>query len=466
MMAKDCFGKFWWFLPLVFLVLVFSAPVCRGDDLTFSDALEKLQQTSESLKAARAEVKQRNSERDAAKGLYFPKIQAAATYTRIDEPITIDLNDIRTVILQLHPNVPPARIPSFDMTVQNEDVRRALVSATWPIFTGGQILAANRAAEAFVKDAREKERATRSILASELARRYFGVRLTRSVIKLREEDLEGLNRHLNDAKKMEEAGMTAHVETLHAEVAQAEADRALKSARRDEELARTALDNIIEGSRDAEPTTPLFITRRIEPLDHFRSLVLQRSPLLKQVSAQKEAAHQAYKKEVGSLAPQIFLFGERALDTKDLTIVEPAWAVGVGIKIPLFEGGMRVNRVASAKAVEEKVGYMEAQAKRDLETLVEKRYQQLMKAIEQYDALGPATASAEEYLRVRTRSFEEGYATSLDVVDARLAVTRAKTGKVLAAYDADTALAELLDAAGAIELFEEYRARAEIEVTF
>lgn len=451
---------------LTFVLLVLAASASYGEELTFPEALERLQQGNESIKAARAEVRQRDHERDVAKGLYFPKIQAGGTYTRIDDPITIDLNDIRTVILQLHPMVPAQRIPSFELMVQDDSFWKANVSATWPIFTGGQIIAANKAAEAFVNDAREKERATRSSLASELARRYFGVRLARSVVRLREEELTGLNRHLSEARKMEEAGITARVETLHAEVAQAEADRALKSARRDEELARTALDNILAGSKDADPVTPLFVTRDIEPLDHFRSLALRRSPLLKQVSAKKEAAHQAYKKEVGTLAPQVYLFGEKELYTHDLTILEPNWAIGVGIKIPLFEGGMKANRVASAKAVEEKVAHMEAQATRDLETLVEKQYQQLMKAIEQYDALGPAASSAEEYLRVRTRSFEEGYAASLDVVDATLALTRARTGRVVAAYEADAALAGLLDASGASELFEEYRGRAEIEVKF
>ena len=464
MKTKDHTGKVVFLSLFTFLLLAVSPAF--GDGLTFSEALERLQQTNESLKAARSEVDRRSYERNAARGLYLPKIETGGRYTRIDEPINIDLNDIRTVILKLNPYVPAQMIPPFELKIQNASFWKANVSGVWPIFTGGQILAANRAADAFVTEAKEKKRGVEFMLMSELARRYFGVQLGRAFSAMREEELTGLDSHLFQVRKMEEAGMVAHVETLHAEVARSEADTEFKAARKDEELARTALDNIIEGSGDAALDTPLFIVRDIESVDRFRSLALDRNPALKQVASEKQAAHQAYKKEVGAMSPQVFLFGEKELHTQDLTILEPKWAYGIGVALSLFEGGTQINRVKTAQAVEEQVGHMEKQARRDVETLVDKRYQELMKDIEQFDSLGTAVSSAEEYLRVRTRSFQEGYATSLDVVDARLAVTRAKMGRLAAAYKTDCALAELLEASGVSELFEDYRGRADLEVKF
>ena len=76
------------------------------------------------------------------------------------------------------------------------------------------------------------------------------------------------------------------------------------------------------------------------------------------------------------------------------------------------------------------------------------------------DVSAPALALARENLRVRSRGFEEGVATSLDVVDARLSLGRVELGKLAAARDFDVALAELLEAAGQTEQYEALRAGA------
>ena len=66
----------------------------------------------------------------------------------------------------------------------------------------------------------------------------------------------------------------------------------------------------------------------------------------------------------------------------------------------------------------------------------------------------------------RARSFEEGFATSLDVVDAQLALSRIEIETLVAAYDFDVALAELLEVSGESEKFEAYMARADLEEAF
>ena len=450
-------------------VIFFAIPVAGAawaESLSFDEAMGKLYQGSESLKAAHMEIDQRSHEKSAALGLFLPKVEFSARYTRIDEPITIDLNDIRSVILSLHPQVPSRMVPSFDLVVQDSTFLKERVSAVWPIFTGGQIVAANRAADAFLEDARQRKRSMESILTSDLVRRYFGLQLTRRVTATRKQVLAGMDQHLYQVKKLEKAGMVARAERLHAEVARAEADREMKRAVRDEELAQTVLDSIIVAAEPVNPASPLFVARQIEPLEVFRSMAVERNPALRQIAAQKKAAHQAYRKEVGSLFPQVSLFGQRELRAQDLTVLEPEWAVGIGMSFPLFEGGARYHRIESARAVEERVSHLEAQARRDVETLTEKRYQEFMKATEQYDALLTAITAAEENLRVRTSSFDEGFATSLDVVDAQLALSRARIELLVAAYDSDVALAELLEAAGTSDRFSQYQSRVDREVLY
>ena len=461
-------------IKICLLMIFFSINCLSGiswasstGDLSFSDALQILQSKNETLKAARLEEKQKEYEKSAAQGLYYPKLQLGIQYTQIDDPISIDLNDIRSVILGLHSEIPSSMIPSFEMQVQDDKYWKSSISAVWPVYMGGRIKAANRAADAFLDKSKEQLRSAEYSLTSELIKVYFGLRLSRRVVEIREQVLKGMDQHLFQAKKLEENGMIAEAERLHAQVAQSEANRELKKAVRDEKIAHTALMNTLSVDYPIEPTSPLFIFRMVPSLQDFKDKALGKNPLLKQIVAQKEAAHQGYKKEMGTFLPEAYLFGNYELYKEDLTILEPEWAVGIKLNFTLFEGKSRYNKAKAAKSLEEQVSLLETRARRDITTLIEKRYQELMKALDQFDALESSLVAAKEYLRVRTLSFEEGFATSIDVVDAQLALSKVRIERLLSVYDFDVALAELLETSGESEQFKIYQTEGEeIEVTF
>lgn len=415
-------------------------------ELSFDAALKEMRSVNATLLGARIEEGQRESERSAARGLYLPRIDTAARFTRIDDPIIISIPQLG--------NIP----------VQNDEFWRFNVSFRWPVFTGGRIIAANRAAEAYLEESHEKLRRTESALISELARRYYGLRLAQQVALVRLEVLGGMEHHLSDAQKLEEQGMIARSEKLHAEVTRAEADREYKRAVRNTALARTALNDILSSKEDITPTSPLFLVRDIGKMEEFREQGFSDNPALKQLSAQREVAHQGYKKELGTFAPEVFLFGVNELYRKDLTLLDPRWAVGVGVTFNLFEGFSGHHRVMAARKQEMRIAQMEQAGRLNVGILVESRYQEVMKAVEQYEAIETTQKFAEEYLRIRKSAFAEGYATSLDVVDAQLALSKVKTESLVALYEFDVALAELLEASGHSERFEDYRNRSDVEV--
>ena len=413
-----------------FLWLIgFPFPSSSGSvDLSFEQALEVMHATNESIRAGRMEENQRQHERSAARGLYFPKVTTSGRYTRIDEPISIDLNPIRSAILGLHSDVPPLAIPSFEQPVQDERFWRINAQVVWPVFTGGRIRAANRAAEMREVETQEKRRRTEHILITELVRRYFGVRLAKNVVSVRKQVLDGIERHLFEARRLEENGMIAPAERLHAEVSRAEADREYKKSVRNLEMARSALYNILSSHEDFEPVSPFFLLRQVEPLENFRQQAIVSSPILRQIAAQQGLAHQNNKKERGAFFPDVYLFGSKELYKDDLTLLDPEWAVGIGVNFSIFEGGSRLHRLEAARYLERKVEALGQRAQRDVETLVEKRYDELQNALEQFESIETSFEFAEEYLRMRTRAFEEGLATSLDVVDAQLALMKNAKG--------------------------------------
>ena len=456
--------------PWMFLLLTISVPFpVRAADLSFSDSLEALYTKNETLLAAGQEELQYEAERAAARGLFLPRIAIDGTYTRLDKPIKVEMEDIRQDLLNLKlfdliPILSPGALPSLDLMLQDDEFVVALLTATWPVFTGGRILAANRAAGARLEQARQKTRFTEYNLTSELARRYFGLCLALQVHQVRHQIFQGMNEHFSQARRLEEEGMISRAERLHADVARAQADREFKAAGRDVKIVEGALANILAMDQPVTPTSPLFLVRMEESLPDFIRLAMDRHPGLKQFAAKQDQAHQGYKAQVGRWFPDIFFFGTQQIYEHHLTDLAPEWVAGVGVRLPLFEGGARWHKMRAAKSVEERVAYLKKKACRDVSTLVEKRYNELMKALEQFDALEASLALAEENLHVQRRAFEEGFATSLNVVDAQLSLSGVQMERLVAAFDFDVALAELLEASGQSERFEEYRSRAYMEV--
>jgi len=224
------------------------------------------------------------------------------------------------------------------------------------------------------------------------------------------------------------------------------------------------LGNILASRTEVDPSTPLFLLPGIDPVDSFIVQARENHPALEQLQAVSSKAGENLRAAKSELYPTVYLFGIRELYEDDLTVLEPDWAVGAGVKFTIFDGQARVNRIHAARKLREQADLTRQKVGRDLETLVSSRYQELMKSREQFDALQSSLDLAEENLRARKRSFEEGLATSLDVVDAQLSLSAIKVERMQAAYGFDVALAQLLEACGRGDDYSQYLAGSVMEV--
>ena len=338
----------------------------------------------------------------------------------------------------------------FKMKVQDDVFFNARLTAIWPLFTGFKRTAAYDAAKDNVTAKRAAFEMAQNTVLMDVATKYFTLRLAEELTVMREDTKKNLEEHLARSKKLEEGGQISKAERLRAEVALAEAENALEDSYRDQSLARMALASLLHTDTSLTAVTPVLVPDDIHSMDEYKQLALEKHPGLAQLRTERKRSQAAVSAAQGDYYPMVALFAYKELYTKDLTILEPEWAVGAKLQWDLFKGGETRSKVSSAKALDRSLGSMEEQTMDNIKLLVEKRWREKEHARSRLVSLEKTRELAEEAHRSQTLAYEAGLATGLDVVDAELALSRLQVAELKAHFDAVVAWLGLLEASGEV----------------
>ena len=412
--------------------------------LSFADAMARLEANSHVLEAARLELAQAEAELEQARGRRLPTVGLEGRATRLDSPLDVDL---ARALPGLGAVLPPGLVPG-PFEIQSEQFYNLAVQARMPIYTGGRISAGIAAGEAGARAGEAAFEAARAKLHELLVQRYFGLALAQEAVEVRSATVEGLSRHLEDALRLEEEGLIARAERLRANVALAEAQRDLRTAEEQRTLAGAALAALLAVSDVPQPSTPIPPAPATPSLPELIEQAQRVNPTLAELRSRQVQAEAAVRAERGGFMPTLGAFGRRELYTGDLTLLDPDWAVGLVAEWTLFDGFQRRARVDQAAARSDRVAALRSDAERQIELLVRQRHEQLVAALARLDSFSTTRELAEESLRAQQLAFEEGLASSLDVIDAELALSRVRLGELDARLQAWSALAGLYAASG------------------
>src|SRR5574344_641112 len=416
--------------------------------LSFEQAYELMMANNNAIKACLEEINEKKYQKKAAFGEHFPKIGINSTYSHMSDPV-----EVRSQSMNLMPGL---AISTPSMRLQDENLWSLNVGAVWNVFTGGKILALNSAARAKLEGTNNKYRALTNDLTVELVKRYFGLKMAQQVVVVRQQVLDTTRKHLSDAKKLEAAGIIARSERLHAEVAYSQAKRDFDASLRDVAIVQEALKTLIKSDKvgdleDVEvyPSTDLFMYNDdFDNLAEVKAIALKENPNLKQLEVKKKLAQANYKSNVANYYPTVSLFAYDIPASSDMSYLMPRWQIGASANWTLFDGLSRYNNLKAADSVRKQVKFEQADANNNIQSLVVKNYEELMKYKEEYESTESSIKSAKEALRVSLCAFNEGLGTSLAVTDADTALSGVKITRLNSIYNYDVTLSDLLRTKG------------------
>jgi len=408
---------------------------------TFKQAKDLLLKNNLDLKMNEQNLEQAILERKATDSLFLPNVEIDFKYTKLDKEVAINKN------IRLPPPLPPA-IP-FSLPVQKENFKKAQLKAFWPIFTGGQIWAARKAGLAKESIARSVRDKTFNDTYINFIKAYYGLVLAKAIEKVQEEREQTLSLHLKNTQKRFDEGQIAKTEVLHAKVAYSNAQTDKEDAQNNKNIASAFLENLIE--------------EKVDPMEDLKSLNLpkgltqsQEHPAIIKIEALNEAASAQKLASYGKFMPVVYLFGQKELIEDDLTALEPKWAVGVGAKLNLFSRDANFRKLQQAKLASLKARLAKTQTTKTLKMAQKIKQEEFLKFTNKEKSLQTTLDFAKEALRSQQKAYEAGFATSFDVVDAQLSVSKVKVAILKTRYDEAMALAALLQTYGCLDRFERY----------
>lgn len=465
--------------------------------LTYEEAIALMIENNETLRQSAIKIEQKEQESKAQTGLFFPKISLSANYVMMTDNIHLDLTPVRDAITPLYdalgnygdfsgvPNPDPSTnttYPTLPDDISTAAVRESLLegkeevmAAEWnttiqeqyfgmvsanfvmPIYTGGKIRIANKAAKINVAEATAESRQKLGEVTMELVERYYGLLLAQKVEVVRDEVMSTMQEHMNDAEKMMDEGLISGTQFLQAKVYYTEAKREKDKAKKQVVIVNNALINTLTiEETDVAIMSSFFYCNNLEGLDYFKTAAAENSPLLEQIEHKKALVEQKHHLEKGNYLPNVAAMGTYTLADKDLSPFIPKGMMGIGLSWTIFEGTSRNKHLKASELQAEQVDLFYDKSKTNIESMLTKYYNEAAMHLEQVQQLEDSKEFAREYYKAIEQSFKEGLASSTEVSDANLLLAKIEIEQLQATYNYDVTLSKLLYFAGIPERFGDY----------
>ncbi len=464
----------------ILTLLILWLPL-NGQPLTLNDAVNSALEKQPGIRAARYGTLAAGSAVKSSVANFTPKISSSVRFIRLNDPIVLDLNPIRDAMIQLQgmnavnfadlssvlqTGVPltdaqkaavlqqatsqlDAALPSFSETVKDRTYLSGQVTMMQPLWTWGKIYSAYRISRLDKRIADQKLSAKEQQIVAKVADAYFLNQLLEAVVQVRKENVKSLEIHLHHAKRMYEEGLIAKVEYLRSSTALAEARSQLRKTENDLRVMHDYLTSLIYTSYDSLSYSLQF-PARLPEIDSLIITARHRQPYLNILNSTAEKLLRKKRIDMADALPQIYGFASYELFKDDLSVLEPEWSVGIGLKWNMFHGLENFHKIKEDNYLRRQVELTAAETEDNLKIGIRKTYAEMVNSKYNYRNLEETYRLANENLRLNEKKFNTGLGTSLEVIDAQLTLQKVQIARLREIYTYNKKLAELLYLSGRV----------------
>lgn len=406
-------------------------------ELTLNDSVRLALEKNPNILAMKKRIESAKSQEQGALSNFLPKLDLSAMRTVEEKLFTIE-------IPSFIPGQPPT-VAKFDFT---KDYQYSL-RMTQPIFTGGKLISAYNQARLNLDLTEEMDSQIRQDLIFEVKKAYYGVLLSKEILKVSQDALSLAEKHLERTRKLLEAGVASKLDLLRAEVQVANLKPQVIRAKNACDLAEEGLKTLLGLSSEDEIILRENLSYKPAEIDQNKllSFALERRPEINQLKIQRKMTLEMLKLAWASYIPNVAIAGEFNWRADKFSFskgaLENYYTVNLIVTLPIFDGFSRESKISQSKAELERIDYILKGVEQSISLDVKNAFLSFKEAKESYESQKTNVAQAEEAVRVAELNYEEGLATYLDVLSAHMALTEARTNLAQALFNYNVALAKI-----------------------
>ncbi|MBN1547527.1 MAG: TolC family protein [Syntrophaceae bacterium] len=267
--------------------------------------------------------------------------------------------------------------------------------------------------------------------------------------RVAEETVAQFQRHLDIAKGFFEVGLKPKFDVTKAEVDLSNARLSLIKAENTRRIARVTLNNAI-----GVPDAPEYVLEndllfeRSEPVyQEALQAAYDKRPDLRSLFLRESAARQSLDLARAGHYPTLAGNANYGYGGSDFPLGE-GWNVGGSLNIPIFSGFLIENQISESKANIDVLAANVESLKQQIRLEVDQAFSNLREANSRIDTTELTVRQAKENLDLAEGRYASGVGSPIEVTDALLALSNARTSYISSLADYRNALAALERATG------------------
>ena len=453
-------------------LLALSTQVVSGAEtqtLSLEQCISIAIERNHSLPASRLAVAVAEAQHRQAMSGYWPQLNLNAGYMRMDQPpnfifpagalhippqdLSIPGGDAMVTVPagSLGPGFPPSDltlpisypgqtinvpaqqfpIPEQDIKLMDQDSFLAGLEMQWLLWDGGMRKGIKQQAQAGVDAAHEELRRTELEIIDSVTRLYYGAVMARQIRRVGQDTLSRMEATLSLTETMykEGAGRVNKIDYLDNKVMVETLRSAVAVTEKNEAMAQAALAYTIGLAWD-ESVSPADEEISFSPvhadLEASVDQAYDSSPDWRQLEAGVRAAEGSLREAKSGHYPKIAATGEvhrwwNSYDAGMATDVnKQGWTVGVGLKVPIFNGFMIKGKVREARARLDMIGEQKFLFREGIGLRVRESLLEIEAAERQYHATLDAMVTAIENRELNERAYQNDLVETEDLIKAQL----------------------------------------------
>lgn len=439
----------------------FAAPPPAADSipLTLPDALSRALRTGDEARAAAAQVEVTDAQVTIARAAGLPQLRFNGNQSHVYES---------------------ARAAAVGSIFNQPNTYTANATLSQPLFQGGRVIAGARAASRLRNASRFDQTEALAQVSVDVQRAYLQALFSGTLAGIQDTAYALAGQRLAQVQQFEKAGRASRYDVLRAGVERANLKPAVIQAHSDIELALVELRRLI----NAPAGQPLKLITRLDTGSVLRWVAQLKSDngtanraAVKSAELVSDARHAGVSVARADLLPTVSISGvlggqafpqsgfptsagrietvtcpEGSAEGRVCTSQNGGWfrdkSFSISVALPIFDGLRAKGAIDLASAQARLADLQLAQTRERVASEAATARAELERAEALFSSLGQNATEADEAFRLASLRYTRGLTTQLEVADAQLALTVARTNAARAVYDLYIAAAAYARALG------------------